>query len=126
MDLALATTNFGRWEQALLTRDPAAVAALYVPHLTLLPTMARRVITDRTGAEEYFTFFGSFQPTVRMVEEHVLPISDASYLHCGVYRFTLTMDGKREDVDARFTMVWVRDHQGWSIFHHHSSRIPTP
>lgn len=120
----IAETNFGRWAHALATKDPKNVAALYVEETTLLPTMAKQVITDRKGAEGYFTFFLSFLPSVTMVEEHVVPISDDAYLHCGVYRFALTQQGKQESVDARFSMVWKKFGNEWSIVHHHSSRIP--
>jgi uncharacterized protein (TIGR02246 family) len=124
MDSTLASTNFTRWEQALLTRHPKTVAELYADDATLLPTMAHKVITERKGVEQYFTFFESFVPTVSMVEQHVVDISEESYLHCGVYRFTLTIDGKEQEVDARFTMIWKKSGNQWKIFHHHSSRVP--
>ncbi len=124
MNSTLATANFARWEAALLTREPKNVAALYTGNATLLPTMAKKVITDHDGLMEYFTFFGSFLPTVSMVEEHVIEIAEQSYLHCGVYRFTLTMEGAEQQVDARFTMVWQKIDGEWKIFHHHSSRVP--
>ena len=124
MDSSVSSGNFARWEQALLTREPKNVAALYSVHATLIPTMAQKVITDYKGIVAYFTFFGSFLPSVRMKEEHVMDLSDDSYLHCGVYRFTLTMQGVEQEVDARFTMVWQKIDSEWKIFHHHSSRIP--
>lgn len=124
MDLTLASENFARWATALLTQNPENVASLYTENLTLLPTMANKVIVDRAGAIEYFTFFGSFQPSVKMVEEHMIEISADSYVHCGVYRFTLHTNGSPEDMDARFTMVWKKGNDEWKILHHHSSRVP--
>lgn len=124
MDSALASTNFARWEAALLTREPKSVAALYADNATLLPTMAQRVITDREGIKGYFTFFETFLPSVSMVEEHVINIAEQSYLHCGVYRFQLTVEGVKQNVDARFSMVWQKIGSEWKIFHHHSSRFP--
>lgn len=125
MDASLAASNFARWEAAVSSGDPKVVAALYTDNLTLLPTMAKTVMTDYAGAEKYFAFFGSFNPTVKMLEEHVVSISDRAYLHCGVYQFMLDRDGERKPLDARFTFVWVQDEQGeWKILHHHSSAIP--
>jgi uncharacterized protein (TIGR02246 family) len=124
MQNSLSTQNFTLWQTALLTRDPEQVADLYTENATLLPTMAQKVMTDRQGIIAYFTFFESFLPSVSMVEEHVIPISDDSYVHCGVYRFQLTRDGKPEEVDARFTMVWEKIGETWKMLHHHSSRIP--
>lgn len=125
MDNIITNTNFARWDSALQTGDPLQVAALYNEHLTLLPTMATQVIHDRAGAVAYFTFFGSFHPTVEMMQEHTVPITEDSYLHCGVYRFVVdTPEGKREPLDARFTMLWKKNGDTWEILHHHSSRIP--
>lgn len=125
MDASLARTNFLRWDAALRTGNPAAVAALYEDGSTLLPTMADRTITDREGAVRYFTFFGSFRPTAEMVEEHVVAVTPDCYLHCGVYRFTLDQNGKREPLDARFSLLWRKSADGtWRILHHHSSRVP--
>ena len=124
MDPSLAAANFALWKQALLTREPQTVAALYADHATLLPTMAQKVIVDRKGIETYFTFFETFLPSVSIVEEHVMEIGEGSYLHCGVYRFTLTMKGAEQEVDARFSIVWEKIGGEWKIVHHHSSRVP--
>lgn len=124
MDQTLASANLARWGAALLTREPKNVAALYVSNATLLPTLAQKVITDREGIETYFTFFDTFSPSLSMVEEHVMPLAPQSYLHCGVYRFKLTIEGAEQNVDARFSMVWQNIDDEWKILHHHSSRIP--
>lgn len=124
MNAEIATINFSRWENALLTRDPTQVAVLYCSTATLLPTMAKELILDQKGIIEYFTFFESFEPTVVMIEEHVELIDNLSYLHCGVYRFTLTIEGEQSDVDARFTMIWQKTDDEWKVLHHHSSRVP--
>lgn len=124
MDAQIAAENFGRWDAALQTGDPATVVALYAENLTLLPTLAAQPITDRAGAQKYFEFFGSFHPTVEMLEEHVIPVSSESYVHCGVYRFMLdTLEGKREPFDARFSLLWKKNGATWEILHHHSSRV---
>lgn len=120
-----ASENFARWDAALQTGDPKFVASLYAENLTLLPTMAKTVMTDYAGAEQYFAFFGSFRPTVKIMEEHTIPIFSDSYLHCGVYQFMLDRDGERKPLDARFTMMWKKNEAGeWKILHHHSSAIP--
>lgn len=125
MDEAIAATNFARWDKALQTGDAAKVAALYAENVTLLPTLAQRIVTDLKGAEEYFVFFGTFHPRVTMLEEYVIDVSEDSYLHTGVYRFTLGPADKRETVDARFSLLWKKVENGeWKILHHHSSRIP--
>lgn len=116
--------NFHRWQTALLSRDVSQVADLYAENATLIPTMFKKMATDRKSIEEYFTFFLSLLPSASMIQEEVIPTSDDCYLHCGVYRFALTMDGTEQEVDARFTMVWQRIDDEWKILHHHSSRNP--
>lgn len=117
--------NFARWQHALLTRDPEQVADLYADNATLIPTMFKKMATDRNAIVEYFTFFLSLLPSATMKQEEVIPTSDDCYLHCGVYRFALTVEGEKQEVDARFTMVWQKVGDEWRILHHHSSRNPT-
>lgn len=126
MSSSIAADNFARWEQALLTCKPKTVAALYADNATLIPTMAQKVQTDHAGIVEYFDFFLSFHPRVSIIEEHVIEISKESYLHCGIYRFALTMQGVEQMVDARFSMLWQKVDGAWKILHHHSSRVPLP
>jgi hypothetical protein len=55
----------------------------------------------------------------------MVPVSENSYVHCGVYRFTVdNKKGGREPLDARFTFLWKKNSGGmWEILHHHSSRV---
>ncbi len=124
MNVTIAAENFARWNAALLTGDPAEAAVLYADNLTLLPTMQSKTITDREGAKKYFEFFGSFHPTVEVLEEVITLVGTESYMHCGVYRFIVdTQKGNREPLDARFSFVWKKRGTTWEILHHHSSRV---
>ncbi len=124
MNEAIAAANFSRWNAALLTGDPSKVVDLYADNLTLLPTMQAKTISNCDGAEKYFALFGSFHPTVEILEQFVIPISAESYLHCGVYRFMVdAKKGGREPLDARFSFIWKKHGATWEILHHHSSRV---
>ena len=120
----MTETHFSLWEQALLTREPSTVAALYADGGTLLPTMGDKVLTTREGIEGYFVRFLALNPAVEILEEHVHPSTDECYLHCGHYRFTIERDGQQEVVDARFSMEWKKEGEDWKIIHHHSSQVP--
>ncbi len=125
MESSIVNSNFAKWKQALLTREPRNVASLYADNATLLPTLAQKVMTDRESITSYFAFFDTFHPSVsKIVEEHVIKISDDSYVHCGIYRFHLTRDAQEHEVDARFSMVWKKVDGAWWILHHHSSQVP--
>ena len=124
MNITIAAANFALWDAALLTGDPEKVVQLYAENLTLLPTMQTKTIGDRAGARKYFAFFGSFHPTVEILEEFVIPVGAESYVHCGVYRFVVdARKGGREPLDARFSFVWQKRGATWEILHHHSSRV---
>lgn len=124
MDTSIVATNFARWNDALQTGDPKQVAALYHENLSLLPTLAPRTINDRTGCERYFDFFCSLHPVARIAQEFIYPLTDDSYAHAGIYEFTVDRGDGREQVDARFSMVWRKVGDNWMILHHHSSRVP--
>lgn len=124
MDSSSVNTNFARWGDALLTQSAKNVAALYASNAILLPTMGKHVIATNKGVEEYFAFFLTFLPRVSMKDEFVFGERADSYVHCGVYRFRLTRDGKEQEVDARFSMLWQKVNGNWMIVHHHSSQVP--
>jgi uncharacterized protein (TIGR02246 family) len=48
-ELKALAGQFDRWNEALQTGDPEAVAALYMPDAVLLPTVSNQVRTDHEG-----------------------------------------------------------------------------
>lgn len=124
MNTSVAVENFTAWSDALATRDPLRVAALYMSGFTLQPTLSQQIITDHDGAVAYFTMFCARNPDVEMIEEHKADLNDDVFMHTGIYRFTLGPDDNRETMDARFSLIWKKTEAGWRILHHHSSRVP--
>lgn len=120
-----AQANFSRWNQALLTKNPANVTELYDAAATFLPTLSPEFKKGWQGTKEYFQHFLEKNPAGAIIEEEVQLISPDSYLHSGLYNFTVGPENVRETVAARFTFVWKKDqHDFWKIIHHHSSIKP--
>lgn len=121
----IAADNFALWNSMLLSKDPKQVAALYTDDATFLPTMSGDFKRGQSGGEEYFIHFLAKNPEGIVVNGVVQVLSPNSYLHSGMYNFTVGTDGNRLVVEARFTYAWQKDSQGkWKISHHHSSAKP--
>jgi uncharacterized protein (TIGR02246 family) len=111
------------WSEALSRRDLESLAALYAPEAILLPTLSREI--RRTPAEiaEYFRAFLENGPECRVLDSSVQRTGGV-ILHAGIYRFTMTAQAGRPEVDVRFTFVYQEKGAGWEIILHHSSFLP--
>lgn len=125
LDRSIVSTNFYKWTEALLTRDPKKVAELYADDATFLPTVSPDFKKGAAEAEEYFEHFLAKNPEGKVVNEEVQAVGPGCYIHSGMYDFELGPDGERQTVAARFTFVWRKESGGeWKIIHHHSSVKP--
>ena len=123
--LEIAHENFKRWNEALHTLDPKAVAELYSKDATFLPTLNPEFKKGQEGAEAYFHHFLEKSPDGKIAEEAVQALGPDSYIHSGMYNFEVGPEDNRQIVEARFTFVWQRDEKGdWKAVHHHSSLKP--
>lgn len=121
----IAKKNFEHWNDMLQTKDAGKVAELYTENNTFLPTLSGEFKKGRQGATEYFHHFLEKDPYGEIIESEVQTISDKSYLHSGMYNFTVGPKDNRQTVEARFTYVWKLNDEGkWEIIHHHSSVKP--
>jgi uncharacterized protein (TIGR02246 family) len=127
----LSGKNFSVWNDALLSKDPGKVAALYTDDAIFLPTLNSELKIGKKGAEEYFTHFLQKNPEGKIIEEKIKETSidkngeTNGFLSAGMYDFEVGEPGKRETVAGRFTFLWRKDENGkWEIQHHHSSLKP--
>lgn len=117
-----AQHNFTDWNNALLTRDPAKVAALYDKNCTFLPTLSPDFKKGRKGAEKYFEHFLKKKPNGKIIKESIQIIDNNTYVHSGFYDFALGNSERKNIAKARFTFIWQKDkNNNWRILHHHSS-----
>lgn len=122
---ALIAQQFQIWNAALQTGDPAKVAALYCnPGAVLLPTVSNKVRTTPAEITDYFEYFLKLKPKGKIDESYIRILGPSEAVNSGIYTFTLTKDGKTEDVQARYTFVYDKMHGKWCIMDHHSSAMP--
>jgi uncharacterized protein (TIGR02246 family) len=115
---------FDQWDQALATLDPGKVAARYAPDAVLLPTVSNKVRTDHAGIVDYFAHFLQSKPQGKILDEHIKILDPTAAIDTGTYEFTLTNNGQKNTVDARYTFVYEKVGDQWLIINHHSSVMP--
>lgn len=115
---------FPVWNAALATGDPEKVADLYAPEAVLLPTVSNQVRTDRDAIADYFVKFLKSKPQGKIDQEHIDVLDADTAVNTGVYTFSLTQDGRPQEVQARFTYVYELIGGKWLIANHHSSAMP--
>lgn len=122
----VARDNFKAWNDALQTKDPTKVAALYSSEdLSFLPTVSPQHIKVIAHTEDYFVAFCQKNPFGTITDDKVQVFDNGrSYLHSGMYTFELGDAGARTPVEARFSYVWRKEQGSWKIAHHHSSVTP--
>jgi len=111
---------FQEWNDALQSRDPQNVVALYETSAILLPTVSNQVRHNHQEIADYFKGFLAKGPIGAIDESNVRVYSDIA-INSGIYTFTFD-DGAK--VPARFTFVYRWNGQRWLIIEHHSSQMP--
>jgi len=125
LDITKVNTNeiaalFDKWNEALQTGEPKAVAALYETNGILLPTVSNKVRHNHEEIEDYFVHFLAKGPVGKVDEANIRTFGDVT-INSGVYTFTFK-DGAQ--VTARYTYVYRWNGQDWKIVEHHSSQMP--
>jgi len=80
------TALFDEWNEALQTRDPRKVAALYDSKSILLPTVSNKVRHNHEEIEDYFVHFLAKGPVGTLNESNVRSFSQIA-INSGVYTF---------------------------------------
>ena len=115
---------FTRWNDSLLTLDPAKVTADYSDDAVLLPTVSNKPRTTPAEIQDYFVHFLEKKPQGEINKSHVKIGCNKAY-DVGVYTFALTgKDGVVQHVRARYSFVYEYKNGQWLISHHHSSAMP--
>ena len=115
---------FDRWNAALATGNPAEVTKLYAQDAVLEPTVSNKVRTTPEEIHNYFTSFLKLKPQGVVNYRQIRVLDENTALDTGVYTFDLTKDGKRQQVQARYTYVYEKLGGQWKIINHHSSAMP--
>ncbi len=113
------------WSEALASRNPDRIVALYQPEAVLLATLKDDPVIDQTTRQSYFA--GLMQKDglkVVVDKEMVRSFQDVDVIS-GVYKFQFTDKGKPVTVPARYSFVVQKNKEGqWLAIDHHSSQLP--
>jgi len=123
-----ATENFKSWNDALVSKDPKKINALYTTNtaeFSFLPTDSPDHIKAPQGAEDYFREFVKKNPSGTITDEVVQYFDTCkAYLHTGKYTFMMDGTSGSTATSARFSYMWKLVGKEWKITHHHSSVTP--
>jgi uncharacterized protein (TIGR02246 family) len=111
---------FEQWNQALQTRVPKNVVALYENNAILLPTISNAVCQTHEKIEDYFSNFLLLEP-IGKIEESNVHIFDQVAINSGIYTFSFK---RNIPIRARFTFIYRWNGKRWLIMTHHSSQMP--
>jgi uncharacterized protein (TIGR02246 family) len=116
--------NFEAWKNALATKDPKTVAALFAPDAILQPTVSNEIRNTPAKVESYFVDFLKLSPSPTINERHIRALDENTAIDSGVWTFDLVRDGKSSWVTARYCFVWEKKDGEWKIQLLHSSKMP--
>jgi len=123
-DVAAATQA---WIDAMNSREPNRVVALYDPNAVLWGTVSPTIRDTPDAVRDYFRGLPSFPPEFKdVLGEQRIRIYDETAINSGTYTFSSVRDGKPTSLPARFSFVYRNPGGRWLIVDHHSSAVPAP
>lgn len=123
---AEVSANFEAWKNALASKDPKMVAALFAQDAILQPTVSNEIRNTPGEVESYFVDFLKLSPSPTINERHIRALDENTAIDAGVWTFDLVRDGKSSRVTARYCFVWEKKDGEWKIQLLHSSAMPEP
>src|SRR5262252_7753460 len=123
-DVAAATQA---WVDAMNSRDPDRVVALYDPQAVLWGTVSPALRDSPAAIRDYFKGLPNFPPESRVVvgDQRIRVHGDMA-INTGNYTFSTARDGQPVSFPARFSFVYRKQDGRWLIVDHHSSSVPKP
>jgi uncharacterized protein (TIGR02246 family) len=112
------------WATALASRKVENIVSLYDPQAVLLATFTNQLdTTDKISA--YFTGLVKKEGLkVQYNEQKIRILDENTAMNCGLYTFSYTENGKVVEVPARYTFIYEKKGDSWTIVQHHSSIRP--
>ncbi|MGA0241858.1 MAG: hypothetical protein ACO3K7_02515 [Candidatus Marinamargulisbacteria bacterium] len=109
------------WGDAVALGQKNKVLSLYHSNATLWPTLSNTLCDSVDKRSHYFDgFLPKVTGSVHWNHAKYHRIND----HSGCWSGSYTIDLASGPAKARFSYLFVRDGQDWSILHHHSSLMP--
>jgi uncharacterized protein (TIGR02246 family) len=120
-----ATTR--AWIDAMNSRDPEKVVALYDDDAVLWATVSPVIRDTRQAIREAFNFLRTVQEYKIVLGEQRVRVYGDMAINTGTYTVSaVPRDGKPVTLPARFSFVYRNRNGRWMIVDHHSSAMPAP
>lgn len=124
-----AQEAFSKFFPAFVSRNQAAVAAMFVPGAQFYGTLSPTLVTDTAGVRQYFT-----NALDRPDKTEAVPLTltataltDSIVLLAGSWRVDRTLDGKLvQGGPLRMTAVMQKRDGQWVVVQFHNSQRPAP
>jgi len=120
MSDSIASELLQKWVSTVKGGDPNQVTNLYYENGILLGTFSNK---ERVGHDLIFEYFENLLKSpveVKIVSEHPFVESPDCAINSGHYNFVTNS----KTINARFSFVYQKGNDGWSIVSHHSSVMP--
>jgi len=116
------------WIEAMTSRDPERVVALYDPEAVLWGTQSPTLRDTPATIADYFNALRTVPPDYKAVlgEQRIRVYGDLA-INSGTYTFfgpARDAEGKPASRPARFSFVYRHRDGRWLIVDHHSSAVP--
>lgn len=122
---AFVAKQFDVWNAALKTGNAEKVAALYCESGgVLIPTLSNSIRSNHREIADYFEHFLQLKPVGQIDKAYIRVLGANTAVNSGLYTFHVVKDGKPEEVHARYTFVYQKQHGKWCIMEQHSSAMP--
>jgi hypothetical protein len=108
------------WMRTLCSGSVRAMLELYVPNAVLVPTYSEEILQGHAELAGYFEEFLDKENFCGRIDE----VIEQGPVASGTYTFRWTERGRPQQVQARFTYVFVNTPAGRKILTHHSSEVP--
>src|SRR6516162_7152252 len=113
------------WTEALGNgHDEKPVTALYEKDATLLATFDPRPLETPTDIAGYFHKLTQNPELTATVQSEKIDLFGDAAVASGLYTFSYRKDGQLLELPARYTFVYRKTPNGWTIVRHHSSALP--
>lgn len=112
-----------RWEHSLNNHKPEQTVSLYDNSFYLYATLKTKISTY----DELMVYFKKLaeKDSFKVVfSDQNIRVYGAVAVNSGLYTFSYLENGKKVEIPARFTFVYLLNPEGWRIVDHHSSALP--
>jgi uncharacterized protein (TIGR02246 family) len=115
------------WINAMKSRDPERVVALYDPEAVFWGTVSPVLRDNPAAVRDYFNALRRLPPEFKVLlgEQRIRVFGDIA-INTGTYSSSSVRDGKPTNLSARFSFVYRNRDGRWLIVDHHSSAVPAP